>query len=77
MNIVLDKSRDVPNRIDMFFHCAKCIDEGKERFGKFSPRRFARLEAGFTPDGIQIRCVRHDINVVAFNFVDEEEEVMP
>ncbi len=43
-------------------HCGRCIEEGVPQ--DMSPREWARLEVGFTPDGtIQVWCVRHDTEV--------------
>lgn len=49
------------NQISRYTHCARCIAEAPEA-GQ-SPKDYARLSVGLTNDGIQIWCVRHEINV--------------
>lgn len=53
------------NAISMFLHCKKCF---QEKPGDISMRDFARLEIGWTPVGIQVWCLRHDINIVHVDF---------
>lgn len=57
------------NEIVMFFHCGKCLDEFRTAKGiGESPESYARLSVGFTPRGMQVWCVRHDINVVHVDY---------
>ena len=52
---------DVPNEIETFLHCQKCL---KEKPDGIAPRDWARLSVGLTKRGtIQVWCVRHDCNV--------------
>ena len=53
------------NKIEMFLHCGLCM---KEKPDYISPREFAKLEIGWTVEGIQVWCVRHDCNIVHINF---------
>ncbi len=53
------------NRITSFIHCGQCL---KELPAGVSPKEWAQLEAGFTKEGIQIRCKRHGLNVVHIDF---------
>jgi len=53
------------NEIQMYLHCRKCLEVMPE--GE-SPQSWARTQAGFTPLGLQVWCVRHDINVVNIDF---------
>ena len=55
-----DPSEGIPSKIYAFVNCAKCLDEMPKGI---SPAKWARLNVGYTPDGIQIWCARHDINV--------------
>lgn len=57
------------NHIVQYFHCSRCLDELPE--GK-SPRGYAKLEVGFTKAGIQVRCTRHDMNVVHLDFLGQK-----
>lgn len=49
------------NEIHTFFQCVACI---REKPPSQSPKNFMRLNVGIGPDGLQVWCVRHDINVV-------------
>jgi hypothetical protein len=53
------------NEIAMFFHCARCVFE---KPAEVAPRDWMRLEAGWTARGLQVWCVRHDINIVHIDF---------
>lgn len=65
------KTRDIPstNEITTFWHCGKCLEEIKSgASGSTSPRDYARLNVGFTKLGLQVWCVRHDVNVCHVDF---------
>ena len=53
------------NEIWMFFHCGLCIAEIPNGI---SPRDWMRLEIGWTVQGFQVWCKRHDCNVVHMDF---------
>lgn len=53
------------NSISMYMHCRRCLEEFPS--GE-SPSSYARLEVGWTAIGLQVRCVRHDLNVVHIDF---------
>lgn len=55
--------------ISQYLHCARCIEEWQrgEAHGK-SPQSYSRLSVGFTPQGLQVICFRHDLNVVHIDF---------
>lgn len=55
----------VPNEIQVFLHCRKCL---KELPQDSSPREWARHEVGWSKAGLQIWCTRHEINVLHVNF---------
>ncbi len=57
------------NYITQYFHCGKCLEEIPE---DISPREFARLEIGWTEKGLQVRCTRHDLNVINLDFKGEK-----
>ena len=46
--------------ITSYIHCAACMRELPD---DESPESYARLSIGITEGGIQVWCVRHDINV--------------
>jgi len=56
---------DKTNQIKMYMHCGKCLKEIPE--GK-SPKEWCHLQVGWTREGIQIWCTRHDCNVVHIDF---------
>ena len=66
--------RDIPasREITTFMHCSLCIAEIHQKMEETgeaqSPRLYARNEIGFTKLGIQIWCVRHEVNVVHIDF---------
>jgi hypothetical protein len=53
------------SEIVAFFHCAQCL---KERPEDIAPRDWAQLEAGWTKQGIQVWCKRHELNVIHVDF---------
>ena len=57
------------NRIVRFFHCHKCIDELPNGL---TPRAWARLEVGWTKEGLQVWCVRHEMNVTDLDFMGQK-----
>lgn len=55
--------------ITAYIHCGKCIEEWKtERGAGESPASYARLSVGFTRQGLQVFCARHEVNVVHIDF---------
>lgn len=56
-------------QIILFLHCPRCIEElHSGNVCNHSPESYARLSIGSTPYGIQVWCVRHDINVAHIDF---------
>lgn len=53
------------NCIGHYIHCTLCIEELPA--GE-SPESWARLSVGFTLHGMQVWCVRHNVNVVHIDF---------
>ena len=66
------------NRIEQFMHCSKCIDELDKSEDEFkgSFRDFAKIEVGFTKEGFQIWCKRHEINIADFDLMGNKIEVI-
>ena len=48
-----------------FLHCGLCL---KEKASSVSAKEYARLEVGWTKAGLQVWCVRHDVNVIHLDF---------
>ena len=53
------------NNILRFFHCTLCLNEMPDGV---SPRDWMDIEAGWTIEGMQVWCKRHDCNVIHINF---------
>lgn len=52
---------ELPDLIQTYFYCRKCCQNIP--YGE-TKRSWARLVVGYTATGaIQVRCVRHDLNV--------------
>lgn len=55
--------------IVQFIHCAQCLAEWSSGAAEGqSPRQYARHEVGFTKQGLQVRCTRHDLNIIHIDF---------
>ena len=55
----------ISNSIIAYLHCPKCMAQMPR---KTSPAKYARFELGLTELGFQVRCVRHQCNVVHIDF---------
>ena len=55
----------IPNQIVSFMHCGKCLEE---KPSSLSPREWAQLEVGWTKQGLQVWCKRHECNVLHVDF---------
>ena len=62
------------NRIKVFFQCGKCT---MEKPAAMAPRDFARFEVGWTVEGLQVWCKRHECNVVALEFGEPDVRYAP
>ena len=59
------------NEIQMFIHCRKCLEEyqaGVPEAQGLSPKEYADTQAGWTKQGLQVWCNRHEVNVVHIDF---------
>ncbi len=59
----------VQNSIGAYIHCMKCIDELP--VGQ-SPAEFAKVQAGWTKEGLQVWCNRHDENIIHLDFLGQK-----
>ena len=59
--------RDIPNdnQIAMFFHCGLCTAEVPDGV---SPQEYADNDVGFTVQGFQVWCNRHECNIIHMDF---------
>lgn len=55
MSRVTQLHSPVSKKIELFFHCGKCLDQGTDR----------DLEIGWTPMGLHVWCLVHDCNVIS------------
>lgn len=57
----------VDNRlaIRMYLHCVICLEEIPDGM---SPQEWTSLEVGWTKEGLQVWCKRHECNVVHIDF---------
>ena len=57
------------NCIEAFLHCGLCIDEFKahEHRGK-SPETLQNISVGWTKQGFQVWCNRHQVNMLHVDF---------
>ncbi len=51
----------ITNGIGIFLHCGLCVKEAGAL--RQSPKEYAMVEIGYTMLGIQVWCLRHDVNV--------------
>ena len=52
-------------RIEMFFHCKECMDEIPA--GE-SPMDYQRIQVGWTEQGLEVWCIRHDLKIIHVDF---------
>jgi len=64
---------DVPNEIQLYFHCGRCL---AEKPSDVSPREWGQLEAGWTKHGFQVWCKRHEVNVVHIDFEGQKHPII-
>lgn len=58
------------NNIQMYLHCGKCLEEWKKdiRETLISPKDYQKVQVGWTKEGLQVWCVRHDCNILHVDF---------
>ena len=55
--------------IEFYLHCKKCAIELPKGV---SPRDFQRIQLGWTKPGLQVWCVRHDVEIVHLDFLGQK-----
>ena len=55
----------IEKSIVMFLHCKKCSESAPS---DMSPSDYQDIEAGWTEDGLQVWCKRHDQNIICIDF---------
>ncbi len=69
---------DPREHINTYIRCPKCQEDIFRRAGSevtISPREYGRMECGFTRDGFQVWCLRHDMNIIHIDFNREDMTV--
>jgi len=63
-------ARKISNELSItsYLHCVKCLEE---RPKGISPKDWGMNEVGFTKQGLQIWCRRHNCNVAHIDFEDK------
>lgn len=61
------EDRNIPNtnQIHLYIHCALCLEAWPKDEG---PRTWQRLSIGWTKQGLQIWCARHECNIMHIDF---------
>lgn len=54
------------SKIKRFIHCKKCVEEKTDDTQSYM--EYSKLSVGYTDDGIQVWCERHNENVTHFDF---------
>lgn len=52
-------------QIEEFFHCKECMAELPENE---SPMDYQKIQAGWTEQGVEIWCTRHDLKIIHIDF---------
>ncbi len=59
------------NNIELYAHCRKCLEEWKadEKINtKQNPKDYSKVQFGWTKQGIQVWCNRHECNIIHIDF---------
>ena len=63
------------NEIENLIQCSFCVaelpeefDEDVPEYSKIHPQEYQKLLVGFTENGLQVWCMRHDCNVLNIDF---------
>lgn len=51
--------------IESFFHCNECMDELPD---DESPMNYQKIQAGWTKQGLEVWCVRHNLKIIHIDF---------
>lgn len=57
------------NEIGGYMHCGLCVQEKPENQ---SPMSWQKIQVGWTKQGLQVWCVRHDCNIVHIDFEGQQ-----
>lgn len=57
------------NNIKRYLHCKLCIDELPKGM---SPQSYASIGVGWSNEGLQIWCERHQVNVLHIDFEGQQ-----
>ena len=71
--LYIDETTPVNSDIKLFMHCKKCCEEKPDNV---SPQEYSWIEVGKTETGIQVWCIRHNMEVTNFNITELAEQLM-
>lgn len=69
----LRPSRGREPEIQTYFHCAMCIEELPEGM---SPQEYGLTESGWTAQGFQVWCQRHNANIIHMDFEGHKHPII-
>ena len=61
------------NKIMAFFHCKECL---KDLPVSMSPQDFMKIDCGWTEEGFQVYCLRHELQVIHVDFQGVKQELV-
>lgn len=64
----VDSREEAKDRGVRYLHCGECL---KEKPADVTPKDWARQQVAMTPEGLQVWCTRHNINVMDSEMVAE------
>ena len=59
--------------IESFFHCKECMSELPD---DESPMDYQRIQAGWTEQGLEVWCIRHDLKIIHIDFEGQQHAVI-
>lgn len=62
--------------IIQWFSCGECLKEIEALKLDVSPAEYANTQAGFTKQGLQVWCNRHNLSVVHIDFRGQKVELV-
>lgn len=67
------KKKRASNKLNIqaYLHCALCLNELKRDNIPQSPKEYQQIQAGWTPEGLQIWCSRHNCNIIHIDFENQ------
>lgn len=67
----MNKEGVIKKKIKAYMHCGKCLSELPS--GE-SPESFSKLSIGWTDEGFQVWCNRHNLNVASYVMPEKKDK---